>query len=50
VKVKRIVDEDSQTLTIPNHEELDKGTLKAIYNQAARYVLREKLKKCFYTE
>ena len=39
VKLKRVVDGGiSQTLTIPNHSDLDKGTLKAIYNQAVRYV------------
>ena len=32
-----------QTLTIPNHQELDKGTLRAIYRQALRYIPENKL-------
>lgn len=51
IKLKRIfADGAPQTLTIPNHEELDKGTLKAIYNQALRYISEENLRKYFYTE
>lgn len=51
IKLKRIlVDGISQTLTVPNHDELDKGTLKAIYNQALRYISEENLRKHFYTE
>ena len=44
------LDGTSQTLTIPNHDELDKGTLKAIYNQALRYISEENLKGHFYTK
>lgn len=39
-----------QTLTIPNHQELDRGTLKAIYRQALRYIPENELKNCFYAE
>ncbi len=40
IKVKRIIDNDiRQTITIPNHQELDKGTTKAIYNQISKYIL-----------
>jgi len=39
-----------QTLTIPNHPELDKGTLKAIYRQALRYIPENELKIHFYSE
>lgn len=38
-----------QILTIPNHSELDKGTIKAIYRQALRYVTEEELKDKFYS-
>ncbi|MDZ4285760.1 MAG: type II toxin-antitoxin system HicA family toxin, partial [Candidatus Sungbacteria bacterium] len=31
VKLRRVNDGLRQTLTIPNHSELDKGTLRAIY-------------------
>ena len=46
--VKILADGARQTLTIPNHSELDKGTLKAIYRQAMRYIPEEELRKCFY--
>jgi predicted RNA binding protein YcfA (HicA-like mRNA interferase family) len=49
VKLKRTVDGSRQTLTIPRHQELDKGTIKAIYNQARQYVAEGELKKNFYT-
>lgn len=39
-----------QTLTIPNHKELDKGTLKAIYRQALKYISENELKNHFYVK
>ncbi len=39
-----------QTLTIPNHPEIDRGTLKAIYRQALRYISEEELKSYFYNK
>lgn len=39
-----------QTLTVPKHNEMDKGTLKAIYRQSLRYILETELKPHFYTE
>jgi predicted RNA binding protein YcfA (HicA-like mRNA interferase family) len=39
-----------QILTIPLHRELDKGTLKAIYRQALRFVPESELKPHFYSE
>ena len=49
VKLKRVLpDETKQTLTVPLHEELDKGTLKAIIRQASRYIPEEDLKQYFY--
>ncbi len=51
VKLKRFIDSNiKQTLTIPNHKELDKGTVMAIYNQAMRYVSESKLREYFYTK
>ena len=49
IKLKRIKENEFQTLTIPNHTEMDKGTLKAIFNQASRYVSKDELRKHFYT-
>jgi predicted RNA binding protein YcfA (HicA-like mRNA interferase family) len=49
VKLRRVLsDGTKQTLTIPLHEELDKGTLRAIYRQVLRYVPEEDLRPHFY--
>lgn len=48
--IRALAEGTRQTLTVPNHDELDKGTLKAIYRQAQRYVSEEELKPHFYTE
>ena len=51
IKLARIQkDGAKQTLTIPNHFEIDRGTLRAIYRQALRYISEEELKRYFYTE
>lgn len=50
VKLGKNVHGFSQELTIPNHRELDKGTLKAIYNQASRYISEEELFPHFYKQ
>ena len=51
VKLRRIIGNDlRQTLTIPNHKELDKGTIKAIYSQLSRYISEEELRIHFYSE
>lgn len=39
-----------QVLTIPNHKNIDRGTVKAIFNQASRFVSSEELEKHFYTK
>jgi predicted RNA binding protein YcfA (HicA-like mRNA interferase family) len=51
IKLVRILpDSARQTFTIPNHPELDKGTIKAIYRQALRYIPDGELKPHFYSE
>ena len=51
VKLARIKSDNiKQTLTIPNHPELDRGTLKAIYRQALKYISEDDLKSHFYNE
>jgi len=51
VKLKRVTSNDlKQTLTVPKHKELDKGTIRAIYNQALRYISENDLRKHFYSE
>lgn len=49
VKLRKVLsDGTKQTLTIPLHEELDRGTLRAIFRQALRYIPEEDLKSHFY--
>jgi predicted RNA binding protein YcfA (HicA-like mRNA interferase family) len=50
IKVCRPVKYEKQTLTFPNHKELDTGTIKAIYNQALKYISEQDLHNCFYTK
>jgi predicted RNA binding protein YcfA (HicA-like mRNA interferase family) len=51
IKLLRLTPEgERQTLTIPNHRELDPGTLRAIFRQASRYVSAEQLRSLFYHE
>ena len=51
VKLRRILPNGiRQSLTIPIHKELDKGTLRAIYRQAIRYIPDEELKLYFYEQ
>jgi predicted RNA binding protein YcfA (HicA-like mRNA interferase family) len=51
IKLRRVLpDGTRQSLTIPNHRELDPGTLKAIYRQALRYIADEDLRPHFYSD
>jgi predicted RNA binding protein YcfA (HicA-like mRNA interferase family) len=48
-KLGRILSDGTrQSLTIPLHEDLDKGTLRAIYRQALQYIPEEELRLYFY--
>lgn len=50
VKLARHTVLQKQVLTIPNNKNLPKGTLKAIYNQASKFVPQEQLHTFFYIE
>ena len=50
VKLRRVVDGRKQTLTVPLHEEIDSGTLRAIVRQASRYIPESQLHSHFYTD
>jgi predicted RNA binding protein YcfA (HicA-like mRNA interferase family) len=51
IKLRRVISDGTrQTLTIPNHRELDRGTLIGIYRQALRYIPAEELAPHFYTD
>jgi predicted RNA binding protein YcfA (HicA-like mRNA interferase family) len=48
VKLRRFGVTGKETLTIPNHRQLDTGTCRAIYRQACRYIPESELFRCFY--
>ena len=48
-KLRRVGAYSVETLVVPLHAVLPKGTLKAIFNQGARYVPSEQLHSHFYT-
>ena len=51
LKLRRVVDLGSaQTLTVPNHKEIDRGTLQAIFRQASRFIPETELRRVFFTE
>ena len=51
LKLRRIqADGHRQTLTVPNHNEIDRGTLRAIYRQASRFILESELRSKFFTD
>ncbi len=49
VKLRRVKENMKQTLLIPNHKEIDTGTLRAIVRQAGRYISLDELNKHFYS-
>ena len=50
-KLRRVLETgEKQSLTIPIHDELDIGTLRAIMKQATRYVPQELLQSYFYSD
>jgi predicted RNA binding protein YcfA (HicA-like mRNA interferase family) len=51
VKLRRILPGGRrQTLTIAIHGDVDKGTLRAIFRQALRYIVEADLRPHFYSE
>jgi predicted RNA binding protein YcfA (HicA-like mRNA interferase family) len=51
VKLRRtLLSGSRQNLTVVLHDEIDKGTLRAIYSQALRYIPEIKLRNHFYID
>ena len=50
IKLRRVIAGQTQTLTVPNHDEIDRGTLQAIYRQAGRFVPESELREEFFTD
>jgi predicted RNA binding protein YcfA (HicA-like mRNA interferase family) len=48
IKLRREVNGAKQTLVIPNHKEIDKGTLSEIVKQSSKYISPEDLQKEFH--
>ncbi len=50
IKLKRFFLNKSQILIIPNHKNLKKGTLKALYNQIGCYLSKSEIDSFFYSK
>ena len=51
IKLRRISQAgEKQTLTMPNHRQLDTGTCQAIFRQACRYIPSDELRPFFYSD
>jgi predicted RNA binding protein YcfA (HicA-like mRNA interferase family) len=51
IKLRRIAkDGTRETLIVPNHKELDRGTVVSLYRQVTRYIPESEIKEHFYTE
>ena len=51
VKIRRLLLAGGrQSLTVPLHDEIDKGTLKAIFRQAVRHIPESDLYPHFYSD
>ena len=48
IKMRRIVGGVKETLLIPNHHVIAKGTVRAIFNQASAYLSQTDLHPFFY--
>jgi predicted RNA binding protein YcfA (HicA-like mRNA interferase family) len=50
IKLRRVIENRKQTLTIPLHEEIDSGTLRSIIRQASHYIPENELRAHFYSD
>jgi predicted RNA binding protein YcfA (HicA-like mRNA interferase family) len=50
IKLRRTTSAGHETLVIPRHDPIAKGTLRAILSQAARYIPQSELHPHFYNE
>jgi predicted RNA binding protein YcfA (HicA-like mRNA interferase family) len=50
LKLRRSALGGAETLVVPNHDPIAKGTLRAIFVQASRYVRQAELRSHFYNE
>lgn len=50
IKLRRMGAAGQQSLTIPNHKEMDRGTLKSILRQASKFIPEDQLIPYFCSE
>jgi hypothetical protein len=50
LKLRRSSPVSDETLVIPNHDPIAKGTLRAIFSQASHYIPQSQLRPHFYNE
>jgi predicted RNA binding protein YcfA (HicA-like mRNA interferase family) len=51
LKLRRVLQSgEKQTLTVPNHRQLDTGTCHAIFRQACKYITADELRRWFYSD
>lgn len=50
IKLRRTIPTGDETLVIPNHDPIAKGTLRAIFSQASHYIPQSELRPHFYNE
>ena len=51
VKIRRnLAAGEIQTLTVPDHSEIDRGTLHAIFRQACRFIPQSEIRVRFFTD
>ncbi len=50
LKLRRAVLGGVETLIVPHHDPIAKGTLRAIFTQASRYIPQAELRPLFYNE
>jgi predicted RNA binding protein YcfA (HicA-like mRNA interferase family) len=51
IKVRRVLKGgQAQTLTVPNHDEIDRSTLRAIYRRPCRFIPESELQAEFFTD
>lgn len=48
IKLRRISSLTKETLVIPNHKVIDKGTIKAIIKQTSGFITKEQIDNIFY--
>ena len=49
IKLRRLLPTgERQSLTVPLHKEIDRGTLMAIYRQASRFITEQDLRNHFF--